>query len=119
MITKTLARINKAEERLNNKAGKLAEVYCTYQDGHSEIIDIISAMTANLGRDEKEPAERIIHVEPFSEGAETNWHKLYETLKQLVGEWKYIGTGDSLERLERDGRTDPPFDDERRPNDGQ
>lgn len=119
MITKTLARITRAEDKLNSKAGKLAEVYCTYQDGHSEIIDIISAMTANLGRDEKEPAERIIHVEPFSEGVETTWGKLYETLKQLVGEWKYIGNGDSAERLERDGRTDPPFDDERRLHDSQ
>lgn len=107
MITKTLARINKAEERLDSRTGKLQEVYCTYQDGHSEIVDIIAAMASNIGRDEKPPEAVIVHVEPFSDNVENS--KFYETLKQLVGEWKYIGEWGNMKRLERDGRTDPPF----------
>lgn len=102
-----MTRITRAEGKLNLREKNALEIRATYEDGHNEIIDIITALCGCIGIDDKPPGKRLVHVEPFGESVEES--SLYESLKQLVGEWKYIGECGNMERIERDGRTDPPF----------
>ncbi len=108
MINRTIARLNQAEEKLNAKKSKVPEVCCVFEDGSSAIIDMVGAILLCLRSDDAPPGKKIIHVEPTDDSAGN--YKLYDTLKQFAGERKYIGEPGSVEYIERDGRTDPPFD---------
>lgn len=115
MEQKTLGRISRAEQSIERP--EVGTVYCTYADGHTEEKNILSALCSCIGMQNRPPAGQIVHVEPASADIENGqYESQYESLKQLVGEWRFYRDKetDTIIKLERDGRTDPPFSTERK-----